>query len=57
MLGMHENKKMVERPKEEPKFSMKNKTDRAIFITVVSALAIAITMLVGFILVYYIFLR
>ena len=57
MFGLRENKKMVERPENEPKFSMKNKTDRTIFIIVLSGLLIATALLIGFILLYIFVLR
>ena len=57
MFGLHDNKKMVERPEKEPKFSLKNKTDRTIFIMIIVGLTIAILLLVGFILLYYFVLR
>ena len=57
MFGLRDNKKMVERPEKEPKFSLKNKTDRTIFVMIIVGLTIAILLLVGFILLYYFVLR
>ena len=57
MFGLHDNKKMVERPEKEPKFNIKNKTDRTILIMVIAGIAIASLLLVGFILLYIFVLR
>ena len=54
MLGLpNNNKKMVERPKEEPKFSLKNKTDRTIFFLVLGGLLVSLALLGGAIGLYF----
>lgn len=40
MLNYGKNKEMQKRPEQEPKFSLKNKTDKYIFIFVICSLAI-----------------
>lgn len=54
MFGFRDhNKEMVERPDKEPKFSLKNKTDRMIFIFIIVGVLIAAALLTGLILLYY----
>lgn len=40
MLGFKNDKKMVERPENEPKFSLKNKVDRTIFFILLGLLIV-----------------
>ena len=54
MLGLpNNNKKMVERPENEPKFSFKNKTDRTIFFVVLFGLLVTLALLGGAIGLYF----
>ncbi len=57
MFLPHDNKDMVERPENEPKFNSKNKTDRTILILIIVGLAVTLTILGVLIWVYYAFLR
>lgn len=57
MFLPHDNKDMVERPENEPKFNSKNKTDRTILILIIVGLALTLTILGVLIWVYYAFLR
>ncbi len=57
MPGFRDNKQMVERPENEPKFSLKNKVDRTIFIILMSVLLVITLILVGLILLYIFVLK
>ncbi len=50
---LREKKKLVPRPEEEPRFSIKNKGDRLIIIFVLVLLAILAVVLAALILIYY----
>lgn len=50
---LREKKKLVPRPEEEPRFSIKNKGDRLIIIFVLVLLAILAVVLTALILIYY----
>lgn len=45
--------KMVERPENEPKFSLKNKVDRTIFFILLGVLLVVTAILVVLILLYF----
>ena len=53
MFGLNNKKDMVERPDDEPKFSLKNKTDRMIFLFVILGLLIVGVILALVIILYY----
>lgn len=53
MLGLNnDDKKLVERPEEEPKFSMKNRVDKNIVRFVIIAVAVGLILL-GLVLLLY----
>lgn len=52
-----DNKDMVERPENEPKFNSKNKTDRTILLLIIIGLLVALILLGVLIWVYYAFLK
>lgn len=49
------NQKMVPRSDEEPKFNIKNKTDKKILITILLIIGISILVLGGLIAIYFLF--
>ena len=54
MFGINNNdKKMVERPEEEPKFSFKNKVDRTIFIFASVGILVTLSLAILLIVLYY----
>lgn len=53
MLGFRDHKEMVERPENERKFSLKNKTDRTIFLITLGFLLVLIAILAVLIVIYY----
>ena len=53
MFGFNNNKEMVERPENEKKFSLKNKTDRIIFFITLGFLLFLFAILGALIAVYY----
>ncbi len=52
LIGPERNKKMQERPENEPSFNHKNKTDRKILVTIVIALSFLLVLIVGIIIIY-----
>ena len=53
MLGLNDDKKMVERPEEEPKFNPKNRVDKNIVRFVIIAISVALILLGVILLIYY----
>lgn len=51
------NEKMVPRGEKEVKFNIRNKTDRKILFTILICLFIAIIILIGLILLYFLVLK
>lgn len=51
MFNFGRNKEMTPRPEKDHKFSMKNKTDRTIFLFVIISLLVCVTLLVGILLI------
>lgn len=53
MLNYGPKKDMEKRPEHEPKFSMKNKTDRTIVTTAVVLVAVALLLIAALLLAWY----
>jgi signal transduction histidine kinase len=53
MFNYGPKKDMTKRPDNEPKFSMKNKTDRTIITVVVITVSVLLLILAGVLLLYY----
>ena len=53
MLNFGPKKDMTKRPDNEPKFSMKNKTDRTIITVVVVSIAVLLILLAGVLVLVY----
>lgn len=51
MFNFGHNKEMTPRPEKDQKFSMKNKTDRTIFLFVIISLLVCVALLVGILLI------
>ena len=51
MFNFGRNKEMTPRPEKDQEFSMKNKTDRTIFLFVIISILICIALLVGILLI------
>lgn len=57
MFGLNNKKDMVERPENEPKFNIHNKTDRTILLFVLLGIFIVLAILGVMIFIYFKFIR
>lgn len=53
MLNFGPKRDMEKRPEQEPKFSLKNKSDKFIFLFTIISLVVVAALIVGAILLYY----
>ena len=53
MFGLNDDKKMVERPEDEPKFNPKNRVDKNIVRFVIIAISVTLILLGIVLLIYY----
>ncbi|MCH5179874.1 MAG: hypothetical protein J1F32_01505 [Erysipelotrichales bacterium] len=53
MLPLRENKKLVERPENEPKLNMNNSVDRKIIFTLIGTAAVILVLIVLAILLFF----